>query len=98
MSVAVAVPVYYVDAVNGAASSVAALSAAVPGGSRWERLAVDYRSLQANSATTQALHHEGGCRRDFRVDVVDGRQMTVRGFDVCRNRSLHRRTALARAR
>lgn len=53
---------------------------------------VDHRSLPANSATTLALQHEGGCRRDFRVDFVDGRQMTVKGFDICRNRSLHLRT------
>ena len=38
------------------------------------------------------------CRRDFRVDFVDGRRMTVQGFDICRNRSLHLGRALARAR
>ncbi len=98
VAVAAATPVYYVDVVNDAASSVAALSATVPDGSRWERLVVGGRALQANSATTLAVPHEGGCRRDFLVDFVDGRQMTVKGFDVCRNRSLHLRTALARAR
>ena len=97
-SVATAVPVYYVDVVNDATSSVASFSVGMPDGSRWERLAVDSRSLQANSAATLALQHEGGCLRNFLVDFVDGRQMTVKGFDICRNRSLHLRTALARAK
>lgn len=97
-SVVVAAPVYYVDVVNDANTGVAAFSTVMADGSRWERLVVGGRSLQANGATTLALQHEGGCRRDFLVDFADGRQMTVKGFDVCRNRSLHLRAALARAR
>jgi hypothetical protein len=97
VSMATAVPVHYVDVVNESTSSVAAVSATADG-MRWERLAVDYRSLRASSATTLALPHEGGCRRDFRIDFVDGRRMTVSGFDICRNHGLHLRTALARAR
>lgn len=97
LSLAQAASVHYVDVVNDSASNVTAMSATMDG-MRWEPLAVGYRSLQANSVTTLAVQHEGGCRRDFRVDFVDGRRMTVQGFDICRNRSLHLGRALARAR
>jgi hypothetical protein len=97
LSMAQAASVHYVDVVNDSASNVTAVTATMDG-MRWEPLAVGYRSLQANSVTTLAVQREGGCRRDFRVDFVDGRRMTVQGFDICRNRSLHLGRALARAR
>jgi len=97
-SAAAAAPVHYVDVVNDAKAGVAAFSTVMADGSHRERLVVGEGPLQANSATTLALQHKGGCRRDLLIDFADGRRMTVKGFDVCRNRSLHLRAALARAR
>jgi hypothetical protein len=97
-ALAVATPTYYVHVINDARSSVSQIFAALPDGLRWEQMYLDRRPLPSGNATTLGLHKAGGCKRDLRFDFSDGRQLTVRNFDICSYRSLHLGAALNRAR
>jgi hypothetical protein len=83
--------VYYVDIVNTSPSDVVAFDAAPAGSTHFRSVLPGGARLQGGgeSATIAIRKGDAGCRRDLRIAFDDGRVLTHRGFNICRDQGYH---------
>lgn len=80
-------PARYFDLVNASHDSVTALAVAPAGEDAFREIDLG-PPLRGGLTSTTVEVPEGGCLRDFRVALSDGRTLLYPGIDVCRYRQL----------
>ncbi len=83
--------VYYVDLINTAPNSITSFEVALPGTDRFHSVLPGNAPIHGGgeSATVAIRRGDNGCLRDLRIGFADGRVLTHRGFNICRNVSYH---------
>lgn len=72
-----------VEIMNDTRSQIVSFAEAPAGSGRWRTIEFTDRPFDYGLAFTLAWHDNGGCLRDFRTELSDGRRIDVRGFNLC---------------
>jgi hypothetical protein len=83
--------VYYVDLFNTSPRSITSFEIALPGSDRFHSILPGDVPLRGGGESTTLAIRKGdeGCLRDLRIGFADGRVLTHRHFNICRNVSYH---------